>query len=194
MRRGVRHMSRLTVLLMVSALLAGSIQAVVAAEPSRRVDPSRLQLTPVQPRQIGGVLSGDFSKAASKDGRIAVIVKLANDSVAAYRGGVKGFAATNPAARGRKTINLTATDTVRYRAYLKTRRDAFVTRLKAKVDGVKVTGRFDLVLNAVAVVIPADQLKRRRQAARRRDGLSGRDPQDPDRHLPGFHRGTDRLV
>ncbi len=92
-----------------------------------------------------------------RGGNVGVIVKLTDASVASYRGGVNNMKATNPAARGAKTLDLKSKDLTTYRNYLKGKQDAFSARL-AGVKGAKVTGNFDLVLNAVSAVVPSSEL------------------------------------
>ena len=152
---GVR---RLSAMLMASALLAGSLQTATAANPTHRFDPSELYPADNRPEQVGGTIVGDFTKAAQRDGKVAVIVKLAADSVASYTGGITGLAATNPKVRGKKTIDLKGADTVRYRSYLKGKQDAFTSQLAAHVKGSKVTAHYDLILNAVAATVPAEDV------------------------------------
>ena len=148
------HSRRLSSLLMAAALVAGLVQTTTAASP-----PDRFRLSPVQPTKVGGTIVGDMSKAAhTKDGKVAVIVKLRNDSVASYRGGIAGLAATNPKARGQKTIDLKGKATTKYRSFLKGKQQTFAARLTGKVRGAKVTGRTDLVLNSVSAVVPADDM------------------------------------
>ena len=78
--------------------------------------------------------------------------------MAAYSGGVSGFPATNPKARGAKTIDLKGTDTTRYRSFLKSKQDAFTGQLAKKIKGSKVNAKYDLILNAVAVTVPDDSI------------------------------------
>ena len=152
-----RHPRRLWAALMATALLGGSIGTATAADP-QRPDASSLKPAAVRPVQVGGTLVGDFTKAARRGGKVAIVVKLKNDSVAAYKGGVSGFPATNPKARGAKTIDLKGTDTARYRSFLKGKQDAFTGQLSSKVKGSKVNARYDLILNAVAVTVPDDSI------------------------------------
>ena len=151
-----RNVRRLSATLMAAALLAGNIQTATAADPTHRFDPSQLRQSKVRPVQVGGTITGDFTK--TKDGKVAVIVKLSGESIASYKGGVNGLRATNPASRGLKTIDLKGTDTTRYRSFLKIKQDAFTRQLTDKVKGAKVTGHFDVVLNAVSAIIPADKV------------------------------------
>ena len=137
---------RLVVLGAAAALLLPAAAPVTAADPA-----AGFTATPITG---GETISVDVSKAVVKDGMTSVIVKLANDSVAAYRGGLKGLPATNPSARGAKSLNLKAAETRNYRAYLKKKQDAFAVRLAKASPNAKVTRRYDLVLNGVAVQVP----------------------------------------
>lgn len=145
-----RRSRRFSSLLMASALVVGMVQTTTAADRG-----SGLKLAADQPTKIGKTIKVDVSKAAhTEDGRVAIIVKLKDDSVASYTGGVSGLKATNPATLGNETIKLKSTATTRYRSYLNVKQNAFIRRLDANVKNAKVTGQTDLVLNAVSVVVP----------------------------------------
>jgi subtilisin family serine protease len=131
-------------------LLASTATSAVGQSPA-----SRFTATPLEPT---GTIVGDFSKAVVRDGKVGVIVKLKDASVASYRGGVNNMKATNPAARGAKTLDFKSKDLTTYRNYLKGKQDAFSARLTSGVKGAKITGNFDLVLNAVSAVVPAAEL------------------------------------
>ena len=176
---------------MASALLAGSLQTATAANPTHRFDPSELYPADKRPEQVGGTIVGDFTKAAQRDGNVAVIVKLTADSVASYTGGVNGLAATNPKVRGKKTIDLKGAAFIR-RSYLRASR----ALPRSSRHCVKTEGDGSLR--------PHPQCRRgdgprggrggRGKAPRRRPGLPGHDPEARDRHQPGLHRGADRVV
>ena len=106
---------------------------------------------------------------------------------------MNGFSATNPAKRGNTRLDLKGTDTVRYRSFLKGKQDAFVKRLDANVKDAKVTNRYDLVLNAVSMIVPADKIT----AVAKLPGVvavyPGHAPEAPDRRVPGLHRRADHL-
>ena len=152
-----RRPRRLWAALMATALLGGSYGTATATDP-QRPDPSSLHPATTRPVQAGGTLVGDFTKAARRDGKVAIVVKLDNDFVAAYTGGVSGFPATNPKTRGARTIDLKGTDTARYRSFLKGKQDAFTGALATKIKGSKVNAHYDLILNAVAVTVPDDKI------------------------------------
>lgn len=149
-----RRSRRFSSLLMASALVVGLAQTTTAADRT-----SGFKLAANQPTKVGKTIKVDVSKAAhTEDGRVAIIVKLKDDSVASYTGDIGGFKATNPATLGNTSIKLKASATARYRSYLKVKQDAFIKRLDANVKRSKVTGQTDLVLNAVSVVVPADSV------------------------------------
>src|SRR5690242_8711941 len=50
--------------------------------------------------------------------RVSVIVKLADPSLAAYKGGIAGMAATSPAVTGATTLNVASPDSKKYLSYL----------------------------------------------------------------------------
>ena len=138
---------RLFAILAGVMLMASTASSAVGQSP----DASRFTAQPLQPT---GTIVGDFSKAFARNGNVGVIVKLKDASVASYRGGVKNLKATNPAARGAKSLDFKSKDLRDYRAYLKGKQDAFAARLSG-VKGAKVTGRIDVVLNAVSAVVPS---------------------------------------
>ena len=129
-------------------LMASTASSAVGQSP----DTSRFTATPLQPT---GTIVGDFSKAFVRNGKVGVIVKLTDASAASYRGGVKNLKATNPAARGARSLDFKSNDLKAYRTYLKGKQDAFAARLTSGVNGAKITGRFDVVLNAVSAVVPS---------------------------------------
>ena len=116
---------------------------------------SRFTATALKP--IGRIL-GDFSKAAQKDGKIAVIVALADAPVASYEGGLKGLPATSPATRHAKSIDFKSQATRDYQGYLKTQRDRFAANVANEVKSAKLGQSFDVAFNGFAARVPKDDL------------------------------------
>ena len=86
----LRASRRLPPVLMAFALLASSINVVAAADQTGRFTASPLKV------KATGTIVGDLSKAPrSSDGKVAVIIKLAADSVASYTGDIAGLSATD---------------------------------------------------------------------------------------------------
>ena len=98
--------------------------------------------TPLTP---SGTIVGDFSKAArASDGRVPVIVQLADDAVATYRGGIRGLAATRPST-GDRRLDSAPRRRRAYRAYLGGKQAAFEREAQAAVPAARVLYRYDLV-------------------------------------------------
>jgi subtilisin family serine protease len=144
---------RVFALLAAVMLMASTASGAVGQSP----DASRFTATPLKPT---GTIVGDFSKAFVRNGKVGVIIKLTDASAASYRGGVKNLKATNPAARGASSLDFKSNDLKAYRAYLNGKQDAFAARLTSGVNGAKVTGRFDVVLNAISAVVPSTDVAR----------------------------------
>ncbi len=89
---------------------------------------------------------------------VGVIVRLADDSLASYRGGVAGLRATSPRALGAKRLDMGSTDSQRYLAYLDTRAQAFAARLSARVPNAKVTHQYRAGFNGMALRIPSSHI------------------------------------
>jgi subtilisin family serine protease len=82
------------------------------------------------------------------------LVRLSEDPVVAYKGGIAGLRATKPA-RGDK-INPNSPDVVRYAAYLDARHDAVL----AKVGGAQKVYDYHYAVNGFAARLTADQAAR----------------------------------
>ena len=89
--------------------------------------------------------------------RVSVIVKLAADFLAAYKGDVSGLAATSPAATGAATLDATSSASRQYLTYLGQRQRAFATAASS-ISGAEIRQRFDVVLGGVAMLVPESQL------------------------------------
>lgn len=87
---------------------------------------------------------------------IPVVVKLDHDSVATYAGGVAGYAATSPAATGRRLAASAAER--RYESYLASREDTFIKTLASKVPGASVRHRLRTVYGGVSATVPANKI------------------------------------
>jgi hypothetical protein len=89
--------------------------------------------------------------------RVSVIVKLAADSLAAYKGSVSGLAATSPAATGAAALDVTSSASRQYLTYLGQRQRAFATAASS-ISGAEIRQRFDVVLGGVSMLVPESQL------------------------------------
>ncbi len=89
---------------------------------------------------------------------VPVIVKLEGDSLAAYKGGVAGLKATSPAVTGASRLDLDSKASVAYLGHLAAAQNAFAAEALAAVPGAQITHQFDLILNGVAMIVPADAI------------------------------------
>ena len=159
--------SRAPALLVVAVTVLGVLGGVVPAGPVHaQQDPARLTATALDP--VGRVRGAEVASArlARTDpdllaprgpGRVAVLVRLDQDPLATYTGGVDGAPATSPAATGRPlTAEVAATSTHARRAAT---REAEVTRaLRAAVPGLRVVRRLPVLYGGLAATVPADQV------------------------------------
>jgi hypothetical protein len=141
--------------LVLFASLTLLVSVVVPVSGAGSAAASRFTATALKP---SGLILGDFSKAAQKDGRIAVIVALANAPVASYEGGLKGLPATSPATRHAKSIDFKSQATKDYQGYLKAQRDKFVANVAREVKSAKLGQSFDIAFNGFAARVPKDDV------------------------------------
>ena len=89
---------------------------------------------------------------------VSVIVKLKGESLASYAGGIAGLAPTSPAATGEKKLNVESSAGQAYLAHLTRQQAAFEAAALKAIPQAKVTYRYIVVLNGVAMRVPADQV------------------------------------
>ncbi len=109
-----------------------------------------------------------FSKAAAGPSRqslqaggdklVSVIVKLDAESLATYRGGIPGLAATSPEVTGAPKLDLNAPSSVAYLGHLAQVESAFEATAAKALTKAQVTNRFDVVLGGMSMLVPADQV------------------------------------
>ena len=97
---------------------------------------------------------------ASPGGVIGIIVKLEDDSVMSYRGTVAGLAATSPQLTGAARVDHRSSPVQAYRAYLAQKHAAFEVAATAAIPGAHVTYRYQTILGAVAMRVPASEVGR----------------------------------
>lgn len=89
---------------------------------------------------------------------VGVIVRLSDEPLSMYRGGVTGLAATAPQVLGSKKLNAHSADSQRYLAHLDARGQAFAARLGAAVPAAKVTHQYRVAFNGMALRVPAARI------------------------------------
>lgn len=99
--------------------------------------------------------------AADKSGDVAkipVIVQLEDESLASYSGGVSGLAATSPRATGARSLDVRSGASQAYLSHLAGKRAQFEARARGAAPNGRITQRFDVALNGVAMVAPVDEV------------------------------------
>jgi subtilisin family serine protease len=151
--------SKTRIILYVVLLLDVSL---LAYTPSSAQGPeTKLKATPLTPNStLSAAKSAQTQPAqASTQKMIGVIVKLKGDSLADYRGGVPGLGATSPAVTGASKLDTKSPASQAYLNYLSKKHSDLVAALSKSVPQGKAGQRFDVVLNAIAIQVPADQVK-----------------------------------
>ena len=104
---------------------------------------------------------GDNAKALRDGARsgapITVIVQLADDPLATYKGGIRGIPATKPA-KGKKLDRRNA-NAIGYARYLEEKRGAFKAYLRSTVASARVEAEYDTVFNGVALTLSGRNLQ-----------------------------------
>ena len=107
--RRTKSTTRTAVLAAAALAISGSL-AGIASSPAAAVAKAHdgFALAAQQPTMDGTSIQAAVKaakKAAGPDGRVSVIAKLTDSSLASYRGGVAGLAATSPKVTGAKKLN-----------------------------------------------------------------------------------------
>ena len=136
-------------LLVILSLRPGGSQA----RPSRRGPQEDLRR-----RRWNRIPRTTQPKLADGTLMVPVIVKLEDESLASYRGGVAGLEPTSPAVTGEKRLDTRSLRSQAYLKYLSQKQNDFAAAAAAAIPGATVTYKFDVVLNAVAMTVPASKV------------------------------------
>jgi subtilisin family serine protease len=85
---------------------------------------------------------------------VSVVVQLQDAPVVTYEGTIPGLPATSPPSRGASRLNRRGPAIQAYQAHLAHKQAAFEATARATVPTARITHRFDIVLNGVAMRIP----------------------------------------
>jgi subtilisin family serine protease len=88
---------------------------------------------------------------------VHVVVKLDYDSLAAYRGQIKGLPATSPSVTGKK-LNLKSDAARRYQGYVQGVERRFLDALRARVPAARAGTRLRTTYGGVALTLPSNQV------------------------------------
>ena len=150
----------LSVMFLTTAGISGSGAVTTAADP----DLTAVGLQPSS--RIDGFKSDTAALAKSSPGLlrrsdatpVRVMIKLDQDSLASYKGGVGDLASTSPAVTGHD-LDLASSAAKAYTSYLAANERSFSTSLAKVAPGAKVTRSYRLVYGGVAAVVPANKVR-----------------------------------
>ena len=91
--------------------------------------------------------------------KVSVIVKLDEPSLASYTGGVAGLAPTSPQATGSSRLDVRSAASQAYLGHLARTQAAVESAARSAAPDARITQHFDVVLNGLAVVVPANQVE-----------------------------------
>ncbi len=98
------------------------------------------------------------SRVAAAEPLVSVIVKLSEDSLAAYDGSVAGLPATSPSVTGAPELDVQAPASQMYLAYLAQQLDSFESSAKSRIPDAKITHRYTVILGGVSMLVPQSKL------------------------------------
>ncbi len=148
---------RLFYLLLVMALFLSLNVTAFAQQGRGPVNPDALRLVaPLTAVSEAGAVVG---KMENGERLIGVIVKLEGESLASYRGGIPGLAATSIEVTGAPKLDAEAPESQRYLGYLSAQQKTFEAQLASAIPAAKVLHRYRAVINGLSMVVPESQLQ-----------------------------------
>jgi subtilisin family serine protease len=90
--------------------------------------------------------------------QVRVVVKLDYDSLAAYRGGLKGLPGTSPAVTG-KRLDPRGANATKYLQHVTTIENTFLNALQSKVPSARAGQKLRTVYGGLALSVPANQAR-----------------------------------
>ena len=150
--------------------LVGAIMLVLATIPAAAAAPGgtadrKFTARPLSGTRVQGAKSpsGQLAKTdrtllgLKSNEPVNVVVKLDYDSLAGYRGGVKGFAATSPSVTGRR-LNPKDATVRRYSGYVQGVEGEFTRALRSRLPGARAGQSLRTVYGGVAVTVAGNRV------------------------------------
>ena len=137
----------------------------LSASPGNASAPTRFKATAISPTsKVTGAKSPTSSLAQTDpallnrtdSAPVAVVVKLSQDGLATYTGGLAGFEATSPSATGKELSGSPAEK--KYDKHLTDLDNAFAAQLSKKVPGATIGRRLHTVYGGVTTTVPANKV------------------------------------
>lgn len=89
---------------------------------------------------------------------VPVIVRFEGEALASYRGTLPGLRATAAQATGLSRVDARSVDSQRYLAFLNARQDGFAAQLRSTIPTARVSHRYTMAMNGMAVIVPATRI------------------------------------
>jgi len=143
-----RNLFKLFIVLMVLAM-------VVSPASAQTPPPERGVLVPREVDvEVELVPNLDLSNAIkTPDGKVGIIVRLVNDPLSTYSGGVENLRPTMPSIQGMDKLDVNTTESKLYLDYLEKFQKDFIVELANVAPTAKVEYSFKVALNAVSMKI-----------------------------------------
>jgi subtilisin family serine protease len=147
-----------------TVLLVAATMPVAVAAPST-ADPRKLTARPLTGTRVQGAKSSSGQLArtdrsllgVTSSKPVNVVVKLDYDSLAAYRGDVKGYAATSPSVTGRR-LDLDNASVRKYSGYVRGVEGEFLRALRARLPAAKAGRSLRTVYGGVALRVAGNRV------------------------------------
>ena len=136
------------------ALLAVTVCAALPVTGNAR---QQLQTQPLS--EPVSIYEGELVKIRGGERVVSVVVKLEDDSLASYEGGVPGLAATSPKITGARRLDARSNASRAYLRHLRNKQDAFATAA-ASVRRSRIVHRFSHIFGGVSMTLPESEIAR----------------------------------
>jgi subtilisin family serine protease len=104
-----------------------------------------------------GITVTPLTPGSSARGLASVVVKLEDDALATYAGGLPGLPATSPRDTG-APLDLTSRASQLYLSHLGVQQEAFAANARKKLSRAEITHRYGVILGGVAMLVPEDEV------------------------------------
>jgi uncharacterized repeat protein (TIGR01451 family) len=108
---------------------------------------------------IAGIQAGPETGLAGAEGMVSIIVKLSDESLATYEGGIAGLPATSPLVTGIERLDVNSPESQLYLTYLAEQQSTFEVSAKQKIAQAVITNHYDVVFGGVSMLVPASQVE-----------------------------------
>lgn len=141
-------------------LFMAAILAIGLGGPSAAMaqEPSPFTVTPLEPDSSITIEKAPVIGVTQQSGTANVIVKLKGSALVGYTGGIQGLSPTNPTRTGARKLDTRTRASQAYLKYLSSKHKAFKRAAAAAAPQAKITQEYSVIMNAVAMTIPADQI------------------------------------